>query len=327
MSSPVEVIINASAGSDDKHALRDQLAETLRAAGLDARLTLARGGNELMESAERAARDGCERVVAGGGDGTISTVAALLAGTDKVLAVLPLGTLNHFAKDLGLPLELEAAARVAATGRVVRVDVGEVNGRVFINNSSIGLYPRLVRRRQQQQDRLGRGKWAAFLFAGLSVLRRYPFLDVRLEADGRTFSRRTPFVFVGNNEYLMDGLQIGARARLDAGRLSLYVTHRTGRWGLLLLALRALTGRLSEARDFDALSAREITIETRRRKQRLRVATDGEVTVMRTPLHYRVRPGDLRVVVPSERSQESSEGSQQSGVRSQNEDSGSYSGS
>ena len=169
-----------------------------------------------MDSARRAAVDGCARVVAGGGDGTISTVAALLAGTDKALAVLPLGTLNHFAKDLGLPLELEAAARVAATGRVVRVDVGEVNGRVFINNSSIGLYPRLVRRRQQQQDRLGRGKWAAFLFAGLSVLRRYPFLDVRLEADGRTFSRRTPFVFVGNNDYLMDGLQIGARARLDA---------------------------------------------------------------------------------------------------------------
>ena len=91
-----------------------------------------------------------------------------------------------------------------------------------------------------------------------------------------------------------------ARERLDAGRLSLYVTHRTGRWGLALLALRALTGRLSEARDFDALSAKEITIETRRRKQRLRVATDGEVTVMRTPLHYRVRPGDLRVVVPEE---------------------------
>jgi len=303
MPSPVEVIINASAGSDDKWGLRERLAETLRAAGLDARVTLARGGDELLESARRAAVDGCARVVAGGGDGTVSTVAALLAGTDKALAVLPLGTFNHFAKDLGLPLELEAAARVAASGRVVRVDVGEVNGRVFINNSSIGLYPRLVRRRQRQQERLGRGKWAAFLFAALAVLRRYPFLDVRLEADGHTLLRRTPFVFVGNNEYLMDGLQIGARARLDAGRLSLYVTHRTGRWGLVLLALRALSGRLREARDFDALSAREITIETRRRKQLLRVATDGEVTVMRTPLHYRVRPGALSVVVPAEEGQ------------------------
>ncbi|MGB8507422.1 MAG: diacylglycerol kinase family protein, partial [Pyrinomonadaceae bacterium] len=215
------------------------------------------------------------------------------------LGVLPLGTLNHFAKDLGIPLTLADAARNVGSGRTTRVDVGEVNGHIFINNSSLGLYPRIVRRREKLQQRLGGrgGKWPAFLWAALSVLRRYPFLNVRLSADGGEIARRTPFVFVGNNEYRMEGFQIGGRACLDAGRLSLYVTHRTGRWGLLRLALRALFGRLREAKDFDAVCAVEIFVETHRPKH-IPVAIDGEVMALTTPLHYRVRPGALRVIVP-----------------------------
>lgn len=299
-SAPLEVIVNASAGTDDKGGMRETLSEAFSAAGLDARVTLAEGGDEILEHARRAAGNDSPAVVAGGGDGTVSSVAALLVDTQKPLGVLPLGTLNHFAKDLKIPLELAEAARVLAEGRVVEVDVGEVNGRVFINNSSIGLYPIIVRHREKQQGRLGRGKWAAFFFAVISALRRYPFLAVRLSADGQTLVRRTPFVFVGNNEYTMESLQIGARDCMDAGHLSLYVTHRTGRLGMLALALRALTGRLREAKDFDALCAKEIWIETRKPK-RLRVATDGEVTVMNTPLHYRVRPRALRVIVPLEK--------------------------
>ncbi len=236
---------------------------------------------------------------AGGGDGTISTVAARLVGTDKALGVLPLGTLNHFAKDLRIPLGLEEAARNVCEGREVSVDVGEVNGQVFVNNSSLGLYPRIVRRREKLQEREGSGKWAAFMRASLAVLRRYPFLYVRLDADGQRIVRKTPFVFVGNNEYEMESLQMGGRACLDAGCLSLYVAHRTGRLGLLRLALSALFGRLRRAHDFDALNAQEIWVETRRPK-RLPVATDGEVNVMTTPLRYRVRPGALKVIVPKE---------------------------
>ena len=108
-------------------------------------------------------------------------------------------------------------------------------------------------------------------------------------------ARRTPFVFVGNNEYEMDTFNVGARACLDAGLLSLHVTHKAGRLRLGALALRALTGRLRAAKDFDSLCAREVWIETRRKH--LNVAADGEVVVMRTPLHYRVRPGALRVLV------------------------------
>jgi diacylglycerol kinase family enzyme len=297
-SPPVEVIVNASAGTESTTPAREELTEVFRSNGLEARVRLARSGAEIVSMAEDAAMNHETRVVvAGGGDGTINAVASRLVGTDKVLGVLPLGTLNHFAKDLRIPLDLEGAVGNIASGRVTSVDVGEVNGKIFINNSSLGLYPSIVRRRERQQERLGRGKWPAFAWAALSVLRLYPFMRVRLDADGQRFVRKTAFVFIGNNEYQMESLSVGGRSCLDAGHLSLYLTHRTGRFGLLVLALRALVGRLREAKDFDSLCAKEILVDTRRPK-RIRVATDGEVTVMRTPLHFRARPGALRVIVP-----------------------------
>lgn len=300
MSEGVEVIINAGAGAGSADGERARAVESaFDACGVKARVALARSGADVTELARRALSNGARAVVAGGGDGTISTVAGALVGTGRPLGVLPLGTLNHFAKDLGIPLDLEEAARNICEGRTLDVDVGEVNGRVFVNNSSIGLYPRIVRRRKKLQARDGIGKWSAFLRSSLAVLRRYPFMNVRLDADGQEIARKTPFVFVGNNEYQVENLQLGARSCLDAGHLSLYVAHRTGRLGLLRLAMHALFGRLQQAEDFDALCAREIWVETRRPK-RIPVATDGEVNVLSTPLHFRIRPGALKVIVPKE---------------------------
>jgi diacylglycerol kinase family enzyme len=297
---PVSVIINAGAGTghDDERAaeLRRKLAD----AGLDADLTLAAGGEELIAAARRAREGGARLVVAGGGDGSVNAVASqLVGGVNREIhfGVLPMGTLNHFAKDLGIPLDLDAAIRNLASGVPKRVDVGEVNGRIFLNNSSLGLYPDIVRDREKQQRRLGRGKWPAALWASLAALRRYPFLSMRLEVDGKRLARRTPFVFIGNNAYTMQGLAIGVRERLDAGKLSLYVAQHPTRFGLLRFALDALRGRLGEERDFDVLHAAGFEIDTHR--ARLHVATDGEVTVMAPPLRYRSRPGALAVLVPA----------------------------
>lgn len=290
------VIINASSGADDKEQARAALEEVFRAQGVEAEVWLARSGEEILGLARRAVREDYEPVIAGGGDGTINAVASLLVGTDRALGVLPLGTLNHFAKDLSIPLDLEDAVRVCLAGHAASIDVGQVNGRIFLNNSSLGLYPSIVREREKLQQRLGHGKWRAFLWASLAVLRRYPFLDVRLSTDRRELFRRTPFVFVGNNEYEMEGLSLGARSCIDKGQLNLWVAHRTGRLGLLRFAVRALFGGLRNEKDFDSLCTGEVWIETRR--SRLRVATDGEVTIMQTPLHYRVLPGALRVLVP-----------------------------
>jgi diacylglycerol kinase family enzyme len=290
------IIINSASGTNDKEEASERLGELFAARGLKPRVTLARSGEEIVELARRAVREDCNPIVAGGGDGTINAVASQIVGTDRLLGVLPLGTLNHFAKDLKIPLDLEGAASNILDGEAAQVDVGEVNGRIFLNNSSLGLYPSIVRHREKQQERLGRGKWPAFIWATLTVLRRYPFLTVRLSTDKQEMLRRTPFIFVGNNEYEMESFNVGARSCLDAGQLSLYTAHRTGRLGLLRFALRALFGGLRDENDFDAVCTREVFVETRRR--RLRVATDGEVTVMHTPLHYRVLPGALRVLVP-----------------------------
>jgi diacylglycerol kinase family enzyme len=299
MSEGVEVIINAAAGGGREDEAARAVEAAFAACGVEAHVSLARSGEEMTKLVERALTNGARAIVAGGGDGTVSSIAGALAGTDRPLGVLPLGTLNHFAKDLSIPLGLEEAARNICEGQEVSVDVGEVNGQVFINNSSLGLYPRIVRRRERLQERQGSGTWSAFLRASMAMLRRYPFLSVRLDADGRRIVRKTPFVFIGNNEYRMESLRMGGRERIDAGRLSLYVAHRTGRLGLLRLALSALFGRLGQAEDFDALGAEEIWVETRR-PRRLPVATDGEVNVMTTPLHFRVRPGALKVIVPKE---------------------------
>ena len=290
---PVPILVNASAGTGEAC---DALGERLREAGLEPRLVRLPPGGDLSELAAGAAREKPPVIVAAGGDGTASAVASALVGTDIALGVLPIGTLNHFAKDLGIPLDIAEAARTIAAGHAVAVDVGEVNGRVFINNSSLGLYPHIVRDREQQQRRLGRGKWPALFWATLAVLRRSPFLSVRVCLGEEKQECRTGFVFIGNNEYVMEGFNIGSRERLDGGRLSLYLTRRRSRARLFMLGVRALIGRLKQADDFDALGAQTITIESRH--ARLHVATDGEVAVMEPPLEYRIRPRALRVIVP-----------------------------
>ncbi|HEV7798150.1 MAG TPA: diacylglycerol kinase family protein [Pyrinomonadaceae bacterium] len=292
----IEVIINASSGPGHEESVQDRVAEAFKAGGMDLRISLGRSGTEVVYFAQRAARGDAKIIVAGGGDGTISSVVAAMIGTDKTLGVLPFGTMNHFAKDLLIPLDLENAVATIVAGHESKVDVGEVNGQTFINNSSLGLYPSIVREREKQQ-RLGWGKWPAYIWAALAVLRRYPFLDVRVGVEGKELRSHAPFVFIGNNEYEMERLNIGRRACLDKGELSLYMTHRTGRLGLVRLALRALLGGLHQENHFLALGTKEIWIGTKRK--RVRVALDGEVTVIEPPLHYRARPAALRVLTPA----------------------------
>lgn len=296
MPAPIPVILNARAGASEAGGAGQNLAELFGAAGLEARL-LAAGPNEnIVDVTRRALRERPPMIVAGGGDGTISSVASVLAGTDVALGVLPMGTLNHFARDLGIPAAIDDAVRNLATGHATQIDVGEVNGRIFINNSSLGLYPQLVHHREQQQQRLGRSKWHAFFRAALLVLRRYPLMSVKVRVEGANLQRRTPLVFIGNNSYQMEGLTIGKRESIDAGILSLYMPRRAGRMGLIRIALRALFGRLRAVNDFDSFRATEFWIETR--NKRVRVAADGEVVAMDAPLNYRIRALALRVIVP-----------------------------
>ncbi len=293
---PIAVIVNAASGSGwDEDALA-QLEATFRAAGMEAEVLSAKSGEEIRSLAQKALAARPSLVVAGGGDGTISTVASLLQSTGIALGVLPLGTLNHFARDLSIPVDVEAAVRVIAARRIISVDIGQVNERCFINNASLGIYTDVVRDRERQQRRLGRGKRWAMVWACITALRRSPFLRVTLSLDGEKHDYRAPFVFVGNNAYTMEGFAIGQRAGLQDGHLSLYVAQRRSRLGLVTLGLRALFGRLRQARDFLAATAQ--TIEVTSRHGHLPVATDGEVALMRTPLVFRSLPGALKVIAP-----------------------------
>jgi diacylglycerol kinase family enzyme len=294
---PIEIIVNASSGTESKSDVRERLAESLAAAGMNARIRLARNGGELLRLGRRAVQRGARMIIAGGGDGTVSAMAGLVAGTDITLGVLPLGTLNHFAKDLRIPLDLAGAVRILAEGHTVNVDVGQVNGHLFINNSSLGIYPKLVRMREKMQ-RQGMRKWPAFFVALFTVLRRYPLVGVRLLAHDQELIRRTPFVFIGNNEYETSSFRMGERRRLHAGTLSVYTAPVKGRFELFKLFFKAFLGKISDLDNFDSLCAPEVWVETRR--QTIRVALDGEVCRLQTPLHFRVRPGALRVIVPRE---------------------------
>jgi diacylglycerol kinase family enzyme len=251
--------------------------------------------DKLEQAAREAIDEGFDCIVAGGGDGSVSTVAGALAGSDATLGVLPMGTLNHFARDLKLPAALDQAAGVITAGKTRRVDVGEVNGRVFINNASIGIYPHVITHRDRQMQRLGRGKWSAMLLAMIAAMRRFPTVRVRVGVHEQSHLQTTPFVFVGNNAYTINLLQLGERSRIDAGELCLYFTGRTGRLGLLRLALRALIGRLNQDSDFRAMTATELWVESAKRE--LRIGIDGEVVPLTPPLHFVSRPRALKVLV------------------------------
>jgi diacylglycerol kinase family enzyme len=294
---PIEVIINAGSGSVREAETIQILEQLFRENGVQANVNLAKNGSEIIELAKRAVKGDCKIIVAGGGDGTISGIASELIKTDKILGVLPLGTLNNFSKDLGIPSDLKEAVRIIAENQVKKIDVAEVNGRIFINNSSIGFYPRIVRKRQKQQQK-GRSKWNAAFWATMQIFHLSPFLKVRLKLDNKQFLRKTPFVFVGNNEYDMNFFNIGRREFLDRGKLSVYFLHRGGRTGLFMLAFRLMTGRLRQAKDFEEVMTEEITIQMR--KKLILVAFDGEVAVLQTPLNYKIHPQSLNVIVPKE---------------------------
>ncbi len=292
----IAVILNpGSGGGSDDDARRRQIAELFAAHGREATIFAASDANPIGHQARAAVEAGCRVAVAAGGDGTVNAVASAVLEPGIPLGVLPVGTLNHFAKDLGLPLDLPEAVRVAATGTVRRVDVGEVNGRLFLNNSSIGAYPRIVELRNRYGGK-GAAKWVAALWASLTVLRRRPFLGVRIRAGEETVVRSTPFVFVGNNEYRMVGLQAASRESLTGGQLALYVMHASRRRGLLGLAWRVVWRGVEQVEELELFRVGEAVVETRRR--RVRVSLDGEVVVLQTPLEYRSRPAALQVLAP-----------------------------
>ncbi len=272
-----------------------QIARAATERGVEIEVVVTKRGDDIGALTMRALAEGRQLVVAGGGDGTVNAVAGKLAGADAALGVLPMGTLNHFAKDAGLPLSLEGAARTLFAGRIAEVDVGEVNGRVFVNNSGVGFYPHFVRQREAEERR-GHEKRVAFMLALRSVVRRYLRLRMRLHMkEAEALERVTPFLFVGNNRYHAAGPEIGTRSTLDSGRLWVCTASSLGRRNFARVALRALVGREPDE-ELNAFEVEELWVDPG--TVRVNVSFDGEVAIMEAPLHYRIRPRALRLVAP-----------------------------
>lgn len=292
---PVAFVLNARAGGGRGGSAFEPYRAQIDAIAQGGPVVVVEEGDDICAAVEAALAQGCRAVVAAGGDGTLNAVAHCLVGRSTVFGVLPFGTLNHFAKDAGIPLDIDAALQTIREGHVEAVDVGEIAGRTFLNNASLGLYVEIVRHRERQQARLGRGKWPAFAWALWSALRRFPFMRLRMAIGARTDCVRTPFLFIGNNAYEINGLQLGARRTLQGGVLSVHYAPRATRLRLALLALRALAGRLRSSSMFRAIEARALTVESEHAT--LRLAADGEVFHVPTPLDCRLRPRALRVFV------------------------------
>lgn len=305
----IVVLLNENAGAfhpDAGGSIRETLLSEFTKRGIVAEVEalpsgkLAGAANSALQKANRKDVDA---IVAGGGDGTIGAVAAILAGTGIPLGVLPLGTLNHFARDLGIPLDVAGAVEVIAASNCRTVDVGEVNDRIFLNNSSIGVYPFMVRERERRQRLDGLSKWPAMAWAAFDAIRLFPLRRFHVHAHGRSESPRTPCLFVGNNHYRLDLFGLGKREQLNSGQLWLYITKQQTRLSLVWFTLRAVLGLADPQRDLVCFPAASAKITSR--KKLLSVATDGEVEWMRPPLHYRIRPSALRVFAPTEKPSQS----------------------
>src|SRR4051794_32862560 len=240
MDRAVVVLLNRGGGAvaaDPR--IRDKVAKVLKDAGLHAEVELVSGGDCAVRCRAIAER-GDELLVVGGGDGTISAAASALVGTETLLGILPLGTLNHFARDLGIPTNVEDAVKLTASRPERRVDVAEMNGRLFVNNSAIGLYPLMVIDRDLQRVRLGRSKRLAMVVASLRTLARFNHQRLTLTINDQQARIDTPLLFVGNNEYRTDIGGAGRRESLAQGELSVYVMRKKTRRGLVAASIRAL---------------------------------------------------------------------------------------
>jgi YegS/Rv2252/BmrU family lipid kinase len=290
------VIVNVGSGLHTTERKVSTIRTAFKDYDLEPKIFLAHDSAAVLSSIDSALEQGCKIIVAAGGDGTVNAVATKLLGTDSVLGVLPMGTFNHLAKDLGIPTDLNKAVGVLVGEHTKQIDVGQVNDHIFLNNSSIGLYPRLVRYREEQRQtglRKAFALWKAIAYA----FYRYHFLKIQITVNGVQKDYRTPFVFIGNNKFHIQGLNLGARTSLDSGKLFTYVIHRTDRLGLLVLAWHALKKTIKQHSDFDDYASESLVIHSK--KKFVKVAIDGEVIICTSPLQYKILPKALTVITPN----------------------------
>ncbi|KAA5921593.1 diacylglycerol kinase [Achromobacter xylosoxidans] len=296
---PLFIVLNTGSGRGDAQALQDIIRRVLDEAGRRFQLMPVDDPSRLVATAREAvalAREAGGIVVAAGGDGTLNAVAGQVLGQDVPFGILPQGTFNYFGRRYGISQDTEAALRGLLGGELRPVQVGLLNGRLFLVNASLGLYPQLLEDREAYKQRFGRSRLVA-LWSGLVTLMRAPRqLSLRLDYEGRVRDLRSPTLVVGNNRLQLEHIGIDP-AELDRGHLVAMAARPVGTLALYGLLLRGLFSRLGEAEHVVSFAFDRLMVSIRGRR-RVKVAMDGEISWMDTPLEFKVSDTPLPLVVP-----------------------------
>ncbi len=289
------VICNEGSGRNSREAQAIQAAMEVLGAGAVLRQVK---GEDLDDAAREAVAQDFDAIVAAGGDGTIMTVAGQVMETGHRFGVLPMGTFNYFARGLGIPEDPKGAAEVILAGSTRKVSLSQVNGQVFLNNISLGIYPAILRTREDVYARWGRRRMAAHWSAAKTFMQFQRPLFLTVRADGEEHRVRTPLLFVARSAYQIESFGLAGAECVADGKFAVFVAPDTGRVGMFAKAFKLVRRSMAEGQDFHLVCAEEVTIATRSRPQT--GARDREKITKRTHQRLRIHHDALDVFAPPE---------------------------
>lgn len=296
------VILNTESGKGDDNPGADTLERLFEARGVQVSIVPVKGGDDIAAKVATAIDEpGVECVVAAGGDGTICAVAGALSESGVDLGVLPFGTFNYFARRFGIPEDVEEAVEAICGERKEPIDLGCVNGHIFINNASIGLYPAILKQRESIYQRWGRSRLAAYWSVLVAMVTVYRPLTMRIEVDGRLQSAKAPTMFVAMSAYQLDEFEIEGADAVRNGKFAVLLAPDVGRFMLIWKALLVALHDVRKGRDFTLLTGERATVETRRSARD--VALDGERRRMKGPFEFSILKNAIFVRLPEATSQ------------------------
>ena len=296
------IVLNAGSGHGDTDTTANAIAEVLNGAGRSHQILRVDDSERLGEIAAQAgamAQQSGGVLVAAGGDGTLNAVAQVALRNGCRFGAIPQGTFNYFGRTHGLPSDAAEAAGALLTARVQPVQVGLVNGSVFLVNASLGLYPQSLEDREEQTQRLGRSRLVAAWAGLVTIFRDYQPMLIKLQHQGRTHELRTLTLFVSNNRLQLEQVGLDESEIVEDGKLVAIVLAPVSTGALLGLVARGALGKLGQSYGVRHFAFSNITVApSRRRVQQVKIATDGEVKWMQTPVEFSVAPEPLLLLKP-----------------------------
>jgi len=301
---PLYIVLNGGSGAHTADETSAVIEAALSAAGREHRVEIVRRGRDLPKAARRAltwVQDRNGAMVAAGGDGTLNAVAQVALQNDVRFAVMPQGTFNFFGREHGLSQETEHAVHDLLEVRETPVQVGEVNGHVFLVNASMGLYPQILEEREQDKRRLGRHRWVALWSALGVLLRRHRTLRLAVQAGGVQTDLDTPMLFVGNNGLQLRNLGVPEAGQIGRDRLVGMAMNPLTVGDRLKLMWKVARARLADVETLQRFALQSLTVRPRSGKpnRRFKIAVDGEILWMTAPIAFRVAPRPLRLLLPA----------------------------